>query len=175
MPTPRKEEIVKELGEILSRARIAILTDYRGLKVDEITDLRRRLGEVGAEYRVVKNSLTRLAAQQAGKEGLNQIMDGPTAIAYSYDDVTAPAKAVTEFIRATRSQLTVQGAIMDDKVLSVADVTELASLPSREVMLSRVMGAMQSPIAGLVGVLNAVPASLARVIQARKGQLEGVS
>jgi len=175
MPTARKERIVKELSELLSRARIAILTDYRGLKVDEMAEVRRRLGEVGADYRVVKNSLTRLAAQQVGKEGIIEIMEGPTAIAFGYDDEVAPAKAVMEYVRGARPQLAIRGAILDGRVLSAAEVVELASLPSREVMLGRVVGTMQAPIANLIGVLKALPAGLVRVLQARKQQLEGAS
>ena len=173
MPTPRKLQITSELRELLSKSTIAILTDYRGLTVADISQLRRRLREAGIEYRVVKNTLARFAAEQAGKVGLTKILEGPTAIAFGYADVIEPAKVLIEFVRSSRLPITVRGAILDGRILSAEEVTSLASLPPREVLVGKVMGTLQSPMYGLVNVLSASLRGLVTVLSARVNQLEG--
>lgn len=175
MPTPKKVEQVAELTEKLSRSAIAILADYRGLSMADMTGLRRRLREAGVELQVVKNTLALRAAEQGGKSALSQVMQGPTALILGYDDEVAPAKALMDYLRTSRLALKVQGAVLDGRALSAQEVASLATLPSREVLVGRVIGGMQAPIYGLLGVLSAVPRSLVWVLQGRLDQLAAQS
>jgi large subunit ribosomal protein L10 len=137
--------------------------------------LRRKLKEAGVEYRVVKNNLAAIAAKNVGKEGLKDLLVGPSAVAFSSTDEVAPAKVLAEFIRTTKPPLTIRGGLLQTRVLSVADVAALAAMPPREVLVARVVGQMKSPLYSLVTVLNGNLAGLTRVLQARKQQLEGGS
>jgi large subunit ribosomal protein L10 len=138
-----------------------------------MTGLRRKLRQVEVEYRVIKNTLARFAAEQAGKEGLNQIIEGPTAIAFGYDDVTEPARALLDYIRSAKVDLTIRGGFLEQRVLSASEVTALATLPSKEVLIAKLLGALQGNTFALVQVLNATPAGFARVLNARIQQLQG--
>lgn len=171
MPTPKKVEQVAELADKLSRSQIAILADYRGLSMADMTGLRRRLREVGAELRVVKNTLALRAATQVGKTALGQVMRGPTALILGYQNEVVPAKALLDYLRTSRLGMKVQGAVLDGRALSAQEVADLAALPPREVLVARVIGGMQAPIYGLLGVLSGVPRSLLWVLQGRLSQL----
>jgi large subunit ribosomal protein L10 len=173
MRREKKGEVVRQLAEKLSRCNIAITTDYRGLSVAEMTELRRRLRQGEIEYRVIKNTLTRFAAEQAGKEGLTSIIEGPTAIAFGYGDIAAPAKALIDYIRSSKSELKIRGGLLDRRVLSAAEVTALATLPPKEELIAKLLGGMQGPLFALVGVLNATLAGFLGVLNARVKQLEG--
>jgi large subunit ribosomal protein L10 len=170
-----KIDAVDRLEEVLSQSAIAVATDYRGLSAAEITGLRRRLREAGVEFRVVKNTLTRLAAEKAGREGFKSLLDGPTAIAFSHNDAVAPAKVLSEYLRSSRIALSIKGAMLEERILDAAQVQALAALPSREVLLATLLGTMQSPLAALSGVLAAQLRKILNVIQARIQQLEGGS
>lgn len=172
MPTPKKETTVNEIQEQLARCTIAITTNYRGLTVRNMSQLRQRLRGVGVELRVVKNSLAARAAQQADRPGLLQVMEGPTAIVLSYGDVQESAKALDEFIRTSRLPLSIQGAVLDGQVLSAVEVVALANLPTRAVLLAQLLGGMQAPMVSLVSVLGGVLRSLLGVLEARRTQLE---
>jgi large subunit ribosomal protein L10 len=174
MPTENKVQIVESLYETFSRCRIGILTDYRGLKTSELTAMRRRLRELGIEYRVVKNSLAQFAARKAGMDELVGSFEGPVAIAFGYGEIPEAAKALAEYIRTTKSALSIKGGFLEDGVLSPRDVDALATLPPREVLISQVIAGIQSPIAGLVNVLSAPIRGVMGVLQARIQQLEGV-
>ncbi len=174
MPTAKKEAAVAELTELIQRANAVIVTDYRGLRVADINRLRRQLREKGSEYRVVKNTLTSLAAQNAGVGGLISALEGPTALAISFDDPVATAKVLSDFARVSRI-LQIRAGLLGERVISGGDVEELASIEPREVLLSRMLGGFNSPIASLVGVLNATISSIAYVLQARVDQLGGES
>ena len=173
MRKEKKKEAVSQLAEKLSGCNIAITTDYRGLSVAEMTELRRGLRQVGTEYRVVKNTLARFAAEEAGKEGLNQIIEGPTAIAFGYADITEPAKALIDYIRSSRGALRIRGGLLEQRVLTPSQVEALATLPSREVLVAKLLGGMQGPIFGLVQVLSATLAGFVGLLSARVKQLEG--
>lgn len=173
MRREEKKEAVKELADKLTRCNIAITTDYRGLTVAEMTELRRQLRQGGIEYRVIKNTLARFAAEQAGREGLTSIIEGPTAIAFSYDDVTAPAKALIDYIRSAKSDLKIRGGLLDQRVLSASEVTTLATLPPREELIAKLLSGMQGTIYSLVRVLNANIAGFLGLLNARMKQLEG--
>ena len=168
----KKAEIIDELEAAFSKCSSGIITDYRGLSVQEITDLRRKLGKLGIEYKVVKNTLARFAAERLGRSALASSFEGPTAIALGYGEIAEPAKLVTEFISSTKSIMTVKAGFLGDTVLSAAEVASLAKLPPREVIIAQLLGTMQSPIVGLVTCLNAPISGLARVLQARINQME---
>lgn len=173
MPTEKKREIVEELAYLLGRSTIAIMTDYRGLSANEMNQLRRQIKETGGEFRVVKNTLARFAAEQVGKTGLAEILVGPTAIAFGYEaDVSTPVKTIVEYVRASRQRLTIKGAAVDGRVLDALEVAQLATLPPKDVIIGQVLGAMQAPIAALLGVLSAPQRSLLGVLQARLEQLQ---
>ena len=173
MSREKKTQIIDSLQQVFSRCSIGILTDYRGLSATEMTDLRRRLRELKIEYRVVKNTLARFAAQRAGREELLSFFEGPVAIAFGYGNITEPAKALADYIETSKASMSIKGGFLPDRLLTSADVTTLSTLPSREVLLARVLGGMQSPISALVSQLTAPMRGIIAVLQARIQQLEG--
>ena len=172
MNREQKVKIVNELKEAMTKCNSGILTDYKGLSNAELTLLRRKLRELGIEYRVVKNTLARFAAQKAGKEFLVSSLEGPVAIAFCYDDVTRPAKVLTNFIRSSESMLSIKGGFLGDRLLNRDDVKSLASVPSREVLIAQVLTGMQSPIFALMNFLNHPLREFSEILQTRIKQLE---
>jgi large subunit ribosomal protein L10 len=173
MATEKKRQLVESLQETYSRCTVGILTDYRGISMVEMTDLRRKLREAGVEYRVVKNSLAQFAARNIGMDDLAATFEGPVAIAFGYGEITEAAKVLTDYIRTTKSVLSIKGGFLEDGVISSKEVETLARLPSREVLIAQVMAGMQSPITGLVNVLVGPVRGVMGVLQARIKQLEG--
>lgn len=173
MRLEEKKQVVDELVDRLERANIVITTDYRGLTVGEMTELRRKLRREQIEYRVVKNNLVRFAAERIGKEGLMGAVQGPTAIAFGYGDIMLPAKTLLDYIRSTKIELKISGGMLEQRVLSNTEVTALATMPPREVLIAKFIGGLQAPIYGLVNVLNANITGLLGVLVARQKQLEG--
>ncbi len=173
MPISReqKEAVVKELKEKFESAQSAVLADYRGLNVAEATKLRRRLREGGCELKVVKNTLTGLAARQVGLAGLDPYLEGPVAIAFSQDPV-APAKILSEFIRENK-KMVIKAGVLENTVLDARKVKDLAELPSREVLLARVLGGMQSPLSGAVSVLAGTLRNFVYALEAVRKQRAG--
>ena len=171
MPTEKKEEAVREIQGWLKDTSIIITTDYTGLHVGEMTNLRRVLRERGVRYKVVKNTLTYLAADAAGQPLVKEIVQGPTAIAFGYDDPIEPAKALSEFISSNRSALEIRGAIMDGRLLTIAEIDALAKLPSKDVLIAMLMGQLQGPIANLANVLNGPISGFARVLRQHSDNL----
>jgi large subunit ribosomal protein L10 len=167
----KKQEAVDQLTEQIGRAQITVLADYRGLTVSDMAVLRGRLRDAGAEFHVAKNTLTRRAAERLGCDELVPYLVGPTGLAFGYGDPTALAKALTEYARVSRI-FAVKGGLLGNRVLPAADVGRLADLPSREVLLARVVGGVQAPIYGLVGVLGGTLRNLVGVLEARRQQLE---
>lgn len=172
MPTDRKVNAVQDMTEWLDGTTILISTSYAGLPVTDMTALRRALRENDVQYKVVKNTLAYIAADNAGKPELKEIIQGPTAIAFGYGEPTDPAKALSNFIRETRIPLEIRGAVLDGRVLDSAQVEQLASLPGKDELIAQMLSRMQSPIAGLVNVLNGPIAGLARVLQGRVDQIQ---
>lgn len=160
-----KQPIVQEIKAKLEESKGAVLTDYRGLNVAEVTDLRNRLRQAGIEYKVVKNTLTRLAANEIGLEGLDAYLEGPTAIAYGVEDPVAPAKILSEFAKEHKN-LEIKAGIIEGKVIDFAGVKALAELPSKEVLLAKVLGGMQSPLYGFANVLQGNLRNLVYVLDA---------
>jgi large subunit ribosomal protein L10 len=173
MATESKAKIVATLQDALSRCRLGVLTDYRGLTTAELNDLRRKLRESGIEYRVVKNSLAQIAARQAGMEDLAGSFEGPVAVAFDYNVSLVAARVLDDYIRTTKSVLNVKGGFLGERILNSAEVETLAKLPSKQVLISQVMAGIQSPIYGLVNVLAGPIRSVMGVLQARINQLEG--
>ena len=172
MSKEKKTQIIDGLQEFFSECSIGVLTDYRGLSTAEITDLRRALKKSAVEYKVVKNTLARFAAERAGKDELATLFEGPVAIAFGYGDVTEPAKVLADYIRASKASLSIKGGFLSDRVLTSGDVETLATLPSREVLIARVLAGMQSPIVALISCLAAPMRGVIGVLQARIKQLE---
>jgi len=169
----KKAQVIDSLQEVISRCSVGVLTDYRGLTAAEMTELRRQLREAGVEYRVVKNTLARFAAERAGKDELVGFFEGPVAIAFGYGDITEPAKALATYIQTAKVEMTVKGGFLPDRMLSSEEVVTLSKLPSREILLARVVGGIQSPISALVSRLAAPMMGLVGVLQSRIKQLEG--
>ncbi len=186
MPTDRKIQQVAQIKERLERCSIAVSTNPTGLDANDMNELRRRLRERDVEYRIVKNTLTYIAAEEASKPHLRNVVNGPTGLALGYDDPRLVAQTLEEFIRATRSPLAIQGALLNTRALSAEEVHTLAGLPSQEVLLSqllgqiqhpisRLVGQLQAPINGLVNTLSATIGGLGNVLQQRIQQLENES
>ena len=173
MSKEKKAQIIDSLQDVFSRCSIGILTDYRGLATPEMTALRRRLQESGSEYRVVKNTLARFAASRAGKDNLVSSFEGPVAIAFGYDDITAPARTLAAYIRDSRLDLTIKGGFAGDRLLTSEEVITLSTLPSREVLIAKVLGQMKSPISAFVSCLTSPIRDIIGVLQAQIQQLEG--
>jgi len=173
MPREEKVKVVEELSQLLSECSIGILTDYRGLTTAEMTDLRRSLRSSEIKYRVVKNTLARFAAEKAGKSDLVGYFEGPVAIAFGYGDIVLPAKALADYIKAQKSMLTIKGGFTGDRLFTPADIENLASLPSTEILLAKIVAGIQSPIYRLVNSLSSPLRGLVGVLQARAKQLEG--
>lgn len=150
----QKKEIVKKLSEKIGKAKSIILADYRGVTVEEDTKLRSKLRKENVEYGVVKNTFLRLAVRENGLEELEQYLHGPTSVAISYDDPVAPAKVLAGYSKEN-DKFQVKAGILEGKVIGADKIKELASLPSREVLISRMLGGMKSPMYGLANVLNA--------------------
>lgn len=173
MPREEKVQIIDELQEVFSQCSIGVLTDYRGLSTAEMTDLRRTLRNSGIKYRVVKNTLARFAAERAGKSELVHLFEGPVAIAFGYGDIVEPAKILADYIRNSRTSLSFKGGFSGDKVFTSGDVETLATLPSMEILLGKVLAGMQSPIVTLISCLANPMRGFIGVLQARINQLEG--
>jgi large subunit ribosomal protein L10 len=167
-----KAPVIDALADKLSRSSIAIVTDYRGLRVADMQALRRRLRDANVEYQVAKNTLTRFAAERVGKSAMIVDLEGPTAIAFGYDDPVLAAKAMQDYARTSRI-LTVKGGILGERRLSAADLQGLADLPGKPQLQARVIGTIQSPMASLVGAMNGLLSQIAYVVDQRAQQLGG--
>ena len=173
MPTQQKLDRVSELKDKLERCTIALTADYTGVSVNEMVELRRRMRSAGAEFIVVKNTLMDLAAEAAQRPQVKDIVQGPTAIAFGFDDPVNVARAITEFVRTTRSVLTVRGAFLSDgPVLSQTEVARLAALPPKPQLVAQLLGQLQAPVQRLLAVLNGPLRNLDGLLQARIQQLE---
>jgi len=164
MPTEAKKETVAELREELANARTMIVSEYRGLTVKEIAEIRRALRTQDVRYRVVKNRLLRIAAGDSLGEALNPLLVGPTAIAFGTDEART-AKAVLDATRPYNKIVRITGAVLGDKAIDAEAVTRLAALPSREVLLAKLAGGMQAPVGTLAGLFAAPLRNLGYALQ----------
>jgi len=171
MPKPEKIEKVNELKEKFEPRSAVILTEYRGLSVEDISNLRIELKKRDVEYRVIKNTLAKLAVEGTPYEELSPWLEGPVAAAFVDGDATAAAKALLDFTRA-HPALKLKGGILQGKVMDAAQVRALATLPSREVMLARLAGGLRSPLARLHNSMSSFTRNLAYVLQQVADQKE---
>jgi large subunit ribosomal protein L10 len=171
MPTPKKEQMVEELRERIARSTIAVGADYRGLTVPEMDQLRRKMRSAGVELKVVKNTLTRLAAERAGRPVLNELIDGPTALAFGYGDITDVARVFNDYLPKAPASFSVRGFYLEGQILPARELVELARLPPREVFLAQVAGQLQSPLATLAALLEAPLTTFAGLMQATQQEL----
>src|SRR5512139_3924344 len=170
MARPDKAAAVAELTETFQESAGAVLTEYRGLTVKQLQDLRRALGE-NANYAVVKNTLTQIAAREAGVEGFDDLLTGPTAIAFINGDVVEAAKGLRDFAKAHPS-LVIKGGFFEGKSLEAGEIAKLADLESREVLLGKLAGAMLASLSQAVYLLNAPIAQAARLAGALQAKAE---
>lgn len=171
MPTAKKKEAVKDLQDLFTKSQVLIFTDYRGMSVAEITNLRRQLRDKGVEYHVSKNTLTSLAADHAGLDTMKPMLDGPTAIAFVGDDIPGAAKVLSDFARTSRV-LQIRGGLVGGSVLNPEQVSDLTKILPREQYIAKMLGSMQSPISGMLGVLTGVMRGVVNVLQARVDQMK---
>lgn len=150
-----KEAKVLEIKEKLEKAQGVVLAKYQGLSVEEDTELRKRLREAGVEYKVYKNTLTTLAAKELGIEGLDVHLEGPTSVAFGYEDATAPARILHQFAQEHK-KLELKAGLVDGTVYDANGVKVLATIPSREVLIAKLLGSFKAPLSNLAYLLSAV-------------------
>ncbi|MSQ32611.1 MAG: 50S ribosomal protein L10 [Dehalococcoidia bacterium] len=168
----RKIDEVAELHEKLSKSSIAIATSYAKVSVADMTKMRKELRSKGIEYRVVKNSLAERAAKSAGKQGLTGIMIGSTGLVMGSGDVSETAKTFTSYLRSSKIAISLNGAVMDGKVLKPSEIEVLANLPPKNVLIAQIAGLILGPVTGLARAVNSGAYGLALALQARSRQLE---
>lgn len=166
MPTAAKEATVAGLVEELGQIQAAIVTDYRGLTVEQITTLRRRLRPVGGRYRVVKNTLLKRAMAEKDMPDLGLMLEGPTAVLFAEGDAVEAAKILAAFVKELRKDLpAVKGGVLGTRVMTPAEVADLATLPSRDQILANLVGTVQSPISNVVTTIGAVLQNLVGTVE----------
>lgn len=173
----KKAEKAATVADITARLKstsTAVLADYRGMTVGQMRELRSKLRGGGIEMVVVKNTLARRAAKAAGYEPLSAELVGPIAMLFAADDVSAPARILNEYIRANR-KMVIKAGLLEGQVIKADAVTELADLPSREILLGRLLGAMQAPLGNLASILQSPISTLARTLDALRTQKESQS
>ena len=158
-----KEGLVANLSEKVKEAKVILLVDYRGINVEDVTKLREQLREVGADYKVIKNNITKRALKENNIEGLEEL-SGPTSVAISYDDYSKMAKILVDYSKGHEEIFKVKAGIVDGKVVDLKSVKDIANLPSKEILISKVLGGFNAPISGLANVLNANITGLVRVL-----------
>ena len=163
----KKIQIVTKLADDLSRSTIVIATNYQGLTAKQIAELRNVLAKTGAGYHVVKNTLARFAADKAGREHVMEIIKGPVALVFGYDDVVNPAKALNQYIKSTESTLQIRGGLLGERILTPGDVVSLANLPPKKVLVSQLITQLNAPISSLHNVISSPLQGLLNVLLAR--------
>ncbi len=151
----QKKAAVAELVEKLKSAQAGVVVDYRGLTVEEDTKLRAKFREAGVEYKVIKNTLTRFAIKEVGFDAMDEQLNGPTSLAISADDPVAPAKIISDFAKENEN-IKIKAGFLDGKVISLDEIKTLASTPSRDVLIAKIMGSLNSPVSALVRTLQAL-------------------
>jgi len=167
----RKRDAVASLTERLSRATSAVITDYRGLTVAQLEELRARLRGQGIDYVVVKNTLARRAAEEAGVGAFAEVLRGPVGLALGYGELSAPARILNEYFRANR-RLPMVAGLVEGTVLDAEGVRTLAELPSREALLAQLAGTLQAPLTRLAGALDSILSTFAATLDAYREKLE---
>jgi large subunit ribosomal protein L10 len=150
----KKARIIDGIAEDLSRSTVVVSTGYQGMTAKDMAELRQMLSGAGIGFRVVKNTLARFAAEKADRRQLMSLIEGPVALAFGYDDMVRPAKVLSQYVKSTGAVLQIKGALVGEQVVSASGVQDLASLPPRDVLLSRLVGQLQAPIRSLQHVLS---------------------
>lgn len=169
---PIKVEQVGQIAEKLRAAKVVVLTDYRGLTVSQIGDLRAKLRQSDVEYRVIKNTLAKRAADDAGMPELGRALTGPVAFALGYDDLSAPARLLGEWVRTTRLKLDITGGLVEGRFFPAEQIRQLAELPPREVLISQLLGTLQAPAASLLTAISSPAQQLLSVLDQKKNSME---
>jgi large subunit ribosomal protein L10 len=168
-----KEQLVQEYSDMLGRSQVLIWSQFTAIDVAQMSAFRRQVRANGSEVAVVKNTLLQRALQDKGLPLNDDLMSGPNLVAFVYDDIAATARTLNEFARTSNERFKIMGGIVGDKLATAEQIQSLADLPSREVLLARVLGGIQAPISGLAGTLAAVVRGILNVLNARAEQLEG--
>ena len=171
MPRKEKEVIVSDLSDSLKSMSGVVVTDYQGLTVAEISELRAKLRPLKCDFKVLKNTLCRLALKDAGIEGFEEHFKGPTALAIEKGDPVSVSKVLTDFSK-DHAKLKIKAGLLGKKLLTPSEIKSLAGLPSREALIGQLLGTMNAPITSFVRVLNAVPSSLVYALEAIRKQKE---
>ncbi len=171
MAIPEKEAIVEELHDCFNRAKSMVVTDYLGLDVAQMTELRKRLRESGVEYKVIKNTLAKIAAKKSEVKDIDKYFTGPTAVAFGIEDVVSPAKILVDFAK-DNEELEIKAGYLNGSIIDVEKVNSLAKIPPREELLAKALASMKSPISGLVNVLQGNMRGLVQVLSQIKEQKE---
>jgi len=169
-----KKKVVDEVREKLLKAKVVIVTDYKGLNVSRLNELRAKLREVGVEYRVVKNTLLTRAAEETDAALIQDGFKGPSAVAFSYDDPVAPAKVLTQFAKE-HNKPEIKMGVLNGKMIDASEIRALSALPSREVLLAKLLSVMVAVPTSFVRVLNNIPVGLLNVMQALKEKKEATA
>lgn len=168
-----KQIQVAEMHDKLKVAKAVFLADFRGMNVENATTLRNELRNANVEYKVFKNTLFDIAAKETDAACLAPFLAGPTSVALSYDDPVGAAKVLSKFSKEAKGSFTLKAGMLSGKLLDQIQIQALADLPSREILLAKMLGSMQAPATNFVGVLAALPGSLVRVLDAIRAQKEG--
>ena len=169
----QKQAMLAEMKEKIQNSQVTILAEYRGISVAKITDLRTRLRKAGCEMKVAKNTIAGLAAKEVGIDGLEDYLKNPIVFTFGLEDPVAPAKILSDFAREIKQGLDIKAGVLEGKVIDANGVKALADLPSREVLLAKVLGGMQAPMYGFAGVLAANLRNLVYVVDQIRQQKEG--
>ncbi|MCF6464404.1 50S ribosomal protein L10 [Clostridium sp. Cult2] len=168
-----KKQIVEEIKEKVEKAQGVVLVDYRGLNVEELTQLRRNYKEAGVDYKVYKNTMMRFAFKDAGFEEFNQYLTGPNAVAFGFDDPVQAAKISEEFAKK-HDKLEIKAGIVDGKIIGIDEIKNLANLPSKEVLIAQALAGLNGPIAGFANVLQGTIRNLVYALNAVREKQEGI-
>lgn len=150
----QKQAVISEIREKIENSGSLVLVDYRGLTVEQVTDLRNKYRQAGVQYKVYKNTMMKLAFKELGYEDFNQYLEGPSAVAFSGEDLTA-ARITNEFAKSNE-KLVIKAGILEGKILDTNGVKAVASIPSREVLIAKLLGSLKAPVSNLVYMLEAV-------------------
>jgi large subunit ribosomal protein L10 len=168
-----KQQVVTEMHEKLAKAKAVFLADFRGMTVEKATTLRNDLRGAEVEYKVVKNTLLELASAETEAAALTPHFKGPTAVALTYSDPVAAAKILAKYAKDQQAAFVLKGGVLSGKLINAADIQALSELPSREVLIAKMLGSMNAPATNFVGVLAAIPGSFVRALDAIRQQKQG--
>ncbi len=167
-----KQDKIEQIKEKFAKATVAVVTEYRGLSVEEITKLRRELQKSDSDYHVVKNTLGKIAVKDTAYEALTELLTGPVAIAFGFNDQSAPAKILTKFVKENKKNEMITGAVLEGNLLSASEAKALADIPSREELYAKMLGCVNSPASGIANTVNGVLRKLVCTMEAVRKQKE---